>query len=315
MPVVGSRADLLLVLIGDNHHLDVCIKIELDAFSRCRDCANSLLGLINATLSHQPPWRFWCKEGSRDDGNGPDPLESERNAVTPLSGVLHQTSEDTGGQETANDPAHVDPRSHVSSEMHRAEIRSIRDRKCLEDTPWKTLDNTSDKEHLQSCREERDEDGSSHEQHAGNHGLLVSNPFSDVSVDDETENASDLCVCQSSFRRLLHQQSAYLCSIEDDSLPPRRHKLVAICIDFIAESVAEGLEGEEFVHETGIVSLHHNAKRNDERKDDGLPPEPQGLSDGHVMLIVDSRVGVVSGVVCLCRGDPFGGHMASSLLY
>jgi len=204
MPVVGSRADLLLVLVCHNHHLHVRIKIELDALSGGCDCANSLFGLVDATLSDQPPWRFWCKEGSCDDGNGPDPLESKRNAVAPLSGVLHESSQNAGGQKTADDPAHVDPRGHVSSEVHRAEIRSIRDRKCLENTPWKTLDDTSDKEHLQSCGEERDEDGSCHEQHAGNHGLLVSDPFSDVAVDDETENASNLCVCQSLFSRRPH---------------------------------------------------------------------------------------------------------------
>ena len=76
--------------------------------------------------------------------------------------------------------------------MCRAEISCIGDRECLEDTPWKTLDDTTNKEHFQTFREEWDEDGANHDDHATDQRPLVSEPLGDVSVDDKTENASNL---------------------------------------------------------------------------------------------------------------------------
>jgi hypothetical protein len=56
----------------------------------------------------------------------------------------------------------------------------------LEDTPRQTLDDASDKEHLQARGEEGNADGADHEHHAADHSLLVPDPLSDVSVDYET---------------------------------------------------------------------------------------------------------------------------------
>lgn len=81
--------------------------------------------------------------------------------------------------------------SHTS-ELHGTKIRSIRDGKCLENTPRETLDDTTDKEHFQTSREEWNEDGADHEDHAANHGFLVSDPFCDITVDDKTKDATNL---------------------------------------------------------------------------------------------------------------------------
>lgn len=81
--------------------------------------------------------------------------------------------------------------SHTSK-LQGTKIRSIRDGKCLENAPRKTLDDTTHKEHFQASREEWNEDGADHEDHAANHGFFVSDPFCDVAVDDETKDASDL---------------------------------------------------------------------------------------------------------------------------
>jgi hypothetical protein len=114
MPVVASRSDLLLVLISHNHHLDVSIKVELNALSRSRDLADGCFGFFNATLSDKPPRRFGRKESGQYDGNRPDPLERKRNTVTPLSCVLHEAGENTCRQQATNDPTHIDPGCHVS---------------------------------------------------------------------------------------------------------------------------------------------------------------------------------------------------------
>lgn len=70
--------------------------------------------------------------------------------------------------------------------MSRAEICGIRDGKGLEYTPWQTLNDATDKEHLKTSREEGNEDGGSHENHAADHCLLVTNPLGDIAVDNET---------------------------------------------------------------------------------------------------------------------------------
>lgn len=79
-----------------------------------------------------------------------------------------------------------------TSKMHRAEICRVGNGKCLEDTPWETLDDTAHEEHLQAGREEWNKDSANHEDQATNHCLLVSYPFCDISVDDEADDASDL---------------------------------------------------------------------------------------------------------------------------
>lgn len=74
MPVVGSSADLLLVLVGDDHHLDVGIKIKFNAVDGGGDLCDGGFGLVNATLPHQPPRRLRGEKSCQDDGNRPDPL-------------------------------------------------------------------------------------------------------------------------------------------------------------------------------------------------------------------------------------------------
>jgi hypothetical protein len=54
------------------------------------------------------------------------------------------------------------------------------------------LNDASNEEHLQAGREEGDADGGSHEHHASDHCLFVSDPFGNVTVDDETNDASNL---------------------------------------------------------------------------------------------------------------------------
>jgi hypothetical protein len=192
VPVVASGADLLLILIRNNHHLNVRIQIELNAICWGSDFANRSLGLVDAALSDEPPGRFGSEQSGEDDGGRPDPLQREGDAVAPLRGVLHEAGEDAGGEKAADDPAHVDPGGHVASQVSWAEIGGVRDREGLENTPWQSLDDTTDEEHLETGGEEGNADGAGHEDHAANHGFLVSDPFGNVAIDNETQNASNL---------------------------------------------------------------------------------------------------------------------------
>jgi hypothetical protein len=71
--------------------------------------------------------------------------------------------------------------------------------------PGQSLNNATDKEHLESSGKKWYEDGPDHENHAANHGLLVPNPFGDVPINDEAQNASDLvpvsCYSSNTFAR------------------------------------------------------------------------------------------------------------------
>jgi hypothetical protein len=109
VPVVASRADLFFVFVGNDHHFDVSIKIELDTICGRGDLADSGFGFCNAALSDQPPWRFWREEGGENDWDWPDPLQCEGDSVSPLRYILHQSRENAGGQQPTNHPAHVDP--------------------------------------------------------------------------------------------------------------------------------------------------------------------------------------------------------------
>lgn len=79
-----------------------------------------------------------------------------------------------------------------TSKVHRTKICGVRDGKSLENTPGETLDDTTYEKHLEACGEEWDKDGTDHDYHASDHCLLVSDPFGNVSVDDETENTPNL---------------------------------------------------------------------------------------------------------------------------
>jgi hypothetical protein len=54
------------------------------------------------------------------------------------------------------------------------------------------LDDAADEEHFEAGGEEGDADGAGHEDHAAYHGLFVADPFGDVAVDDEAEDAANL---------------------------------------------------------------------------------------------------------------------------
>jgi hypothetical protein len=179
--------------------------------------------------------------------------------------------------------------------MCRTQICSIRDRKCLKHTPGKTLNNSTNEEHLEASGEEGNADSANHEYHAANHRLLVSDPFGDVSVDDESEDAADLS------------------SVQDDGLPSRRNKFISVRVDLVAELVLEWREGEELVHQTRIVTFHDNAERDDKGENDRFPPKAQRLAHGHLSFVVQCLVRVVDDILARGRCDAFG-HMAFVLV-
>lgn len=55
MPVVGTGRHLLFELIGNDHHLNVSIQIEVDTFLRGSELADGITSLIDAALTNQPP--------------------------------------------------------------------------------------------------------------------------------------------------------------------------------------------------------------------------------------------------------------------
>lgn len=54
------------------------------------------------------------------------------------------------------------------------------------------MQNGSNEKHFEASREERDEDGTNHDNHTDNHGFFVANPLGNVAVDDQADDATNL---------------------------------------------------------------------------------------------------------------------------
>lgn len=76
-----------------------------------------------------------CKDQSGQNGNRPHPLDTEGNPVRPLVITAHRTLVDGGGEELANDPAHVDKGGEIGPQHNRRDFRSICGRDTLEGSP------------------------------------------------------------------------------------------------------------------------------------------------------------------------------------
>lgn len=204
--------------------------------------------------------------------------------------------------------------------MGRAQVCRVRDCESLEDAPGQSLDDTSDEEHLETGREKGDKDGSRHDDHADDHGLLVADPFGDVTVDDQTEDTTDLLLVSTSHSK---PQAPSACredwctnlrTIQDNGLPPRRNESSALGVGLIAEPVPEWLEGKELVHQGSVVAFHDHSERDDEGEHNSFPPEPQALADRHVVFVVDSSIGAIGYAVAHRRRLDSLCHMANGLV-
>ena len=92
-------------------------------------------GMLNPIVTDKPPRRFGRKKDDDEDGNGPDPLNGEWDAVSPLSRVLQKSLEDPGRQELADDPAEVDVCGEISTKGDRYNLGCIRGLQGLEYSP------------------------------------------------------------------------------------------------------------------------------------------------------------------------------------
>lgn len=181
--IARTGGDLLLKSVGVDHHVDSVVGVEVGIVLGGQ-AEKRFLGILDFLLADQPPWRFWSKETSDDDGKGPHPLESEGDFVGPFCLVGQHCSEHTRGDELSHNPTEIDVGGQVTPKRHRHDLGGIAGRECLENTPWDTAENFTNKQGLDVFGEELDENETNDEEERSDHGLTVTDLLRHDTVDE-----------------------------------------------------------------------------------------------------------------------------------
>ncbi|KAI6767711.1 hypothetical protein HG530_005720 [Fusarium avenaceum] len=154
----GKFLGLLLHLVGVNHHGNGLVGVEVAGAVAGGKALERDLGILEATLADEPPRGLGGKVNSDDERDGPHPLKCKGDLVSPHVIASDHGTEDTRGDELAEDPAEVDVGGQVGSEVGRADFRGVGGGEGLEDSPGNTDEDLSNEELNKRLREEDDED-------------------------------------------------------------------------------------------------------------------------------------------------------------
>jgi hypothetical protein len=105
-------------------------------------------------------------------------------SITPLVTPLNQRSKHTRSYKLTHNPTKVNISGKISSQLCRADLRSISSSQGLEDTPRDTAKNLSSLKHWQVLGEERDEDESDNRNEGYDHCLSVAVPLANDTIDE-----------------------------------------------------------------------------------------------------------------------------------
>jgi hypothetical protein len=86
-----AAAHVFFHFVRMSHHGDRFIDIK-DNVGLARQSDKRVFGLFQATVPDKPPRGFWSEVHADQNGNGPEPLKRERDAVGPLRGVVDKSS-------------------------------------------------------------------------------------------------------------------------------------------------------------------------------------------------------------------------------
>jgi hypothetical protein len=96
IPVRGTDLSLEFELIGVVHHGNFLLgEIGGDTSDQLVDGS---FGILESSLSGQPPRRLGSEQDTDENGNGPDPLDGKGDLVCPLGSVVDQSSVNTADQ-------------------------------------------------------------------------------------------------------------------------------------------------------------------------------------------------------------------------
>lgn len=182
----------------------------------------------------------------------PDPLDRERNSVTPFCGVVDETFQDSRRKKLSNRPAKVDEGGKISTKNERAHLSGISRAHRGEDTPWDAAEEGTNEQSWGVWSKESDEDKSSHQNEVNQHDLPVPILLSEVAVRQRTNNiAHGLDIGDTSLPRT-------------GQLPPNGSSVECAIL------LSKCWIPIEASYECCIITFHDNGCRYDDRPEDGF---------------------------------------------
>ncbi|KAJ6442212.1 non-hemolytic phospholipase C precursor [Purpureocillium lavendulum] len=187
VPVARADAQLLLEVVGVDDHGEGLARVHvgrllgLEAPQRC-------LGLVEPAHAHEVPGGLGREVDEGHEEDGPHPLDGKGDLVPPLVGARGEALEDAGGDELADDEAHVGVRGHVGAQRHGEHLGGVGGRRGGEDAPGEAAEDLADDQRGEVGREEDDEDeGRQREERAELHApraVLGDEVAADEAADD-----------------------------------------------------------------------------------------------------------------------------------
>lgn len=144
----------------DHHgHRLVCIEIGHTALGR--QAHEGLLCFFDSAFPDKPPRRLRGKVNANEQRHWPHPLQSIRDAVSPLVGSIQHIVDNNNTEELPQTPAEIDICGKVTTESDRADLGGVSNGDGLEHPPGNSAENFRGEQGLNviSCEEERDECG------------------------------------------------------------------------------------------------------------------------------------------------------------
>jgi hypothetical protein len=81
-----------------------------------------VFGLIVATLTNEPPWRFGAEKNKWEDDYWPHPLDGKRNAIGPVTLRVVETEENGIREKLPDSPAYHHPSFKITAQDKRGHL-------------------------------------------------------------------------------------------------------------------------------------------------------------------------------------------------
>lgn len=214
-----------------------CLGVQLLRYGgRSLKARERLAGLVNPAHAHQVPRRLGCEAQGWDQKHRPHPLQSKRNAVAPFVRARDQAGEDAGGNELADDEAHVGPAGEEDAEAHGQHLGGVGGRAGDEDAPRQAAEELADEQHGDALREEGDEDEAGEHDERGDDDALLAKLGNEVAGGDDAEEAADLA------------------GVAETGLPGGGELVTALLVDELAVLFGEFGVGIKVANENRVVA-------------------------------------------------------------
>lgn len=184
VPVRGAGLNLGLEFGRVDHHGQLAVDLFLSLVPS--QTTDAVLSVLQTIVAHQVPGALGRQPAHGHQRDGPDPLQSEWDAVRPLIGPIHQSIEYTRCDQLADGPAHVDKDGEVTTEVGWANLRGIGRSNRRKHAPGQTTENLTNEQDGGRVGEKDDEDERSQESQSDDHDHAITKLAGKVAVEEAT---------------------------------------------------------------------------------------------------------------------------------